>query len=331
VSVKRYLFIAFPDAVAPNEVLAPRAIPALGRLREAGFRLIAICRNASATPGEEKLIALLDTQGAAFEALLRCPHEPNEKCHCAGPGLILPYLLNGDWDRSRSVFIGENEADRSLAAAVNLELRSASTIGWESLAKDLIHQPRRARLVRETKETRVEVEVSLPGEEPPRVQTGIGYFDHMLEQLGKHGGFDLRIEVRGDLKVDEHHTVEDTALALGEALRRALGDKTGIGRYGFVLPMDEAEARVSLDLSGRAYLVFQGNFPREKVGELPTELVSHFFRSLADGLGATLHIEVTGENAHHMVESIFKGVGRALRTALAIGDSKAVPSTKGVL
>ncbi|MDH3419815.1 MAG: imidazoleglycerol-phosphate dehydratase HisB, partial [Gammaproteobacteria bacterium] len=162
------------------------------------------------------------------------------------------------------------------------------------------------------------------------ISTGIGFFDHMLEQLGKHGGFALRVTCTGDLQVDEHHTVEDVALTLGDALRRALGDKRGIGRYGFVLPMDEAEAQVSLDLGGRPYLVFEGDFGRDRVGELPTELVEHFFRSLAETLKAAIHVRVRGDNAHHMIESCFKGLARCLRQACAREGSE-LPSTKGVL
>ncbi len=162
------------------------------------------------------------------------------------------------------------------------------------------------------------------------VNTGIGFFDHMLEQVSKHGGFRLELKTDGDLEVDEHHTVEDTAIALGSALRDALGDKRGIGRYGFTVPMDESEARSSLDLSGRGAFVFKGEFPRDNVGELSTEMVEHFFRSLAESLGAALHIEVTGENTHHMVEGCFKSVGRSLRQAIRT-EGTDLPSTKGVL
>ena len=162
------------------------------------------------------------------------------------------------------------------------------------------------------------------------VRTGIGFFDHMLEQLGKHGGFSLKVRCEGDLEVDEHHTVEDVALTLGEALRQALGSKIGIHRYGFVLPMDESQARVAVDLGGRPYAVFRGAFPRESVGGLPTELVPHFFRSLAEKLGAAIHIDVEGENAHHMVEACFKGVARSLGQAFR-REGATLPTTKGVL
>jgi imidazoleglycerol-phosphate dehydratase/histidinol-phosphatase len=189
---------------------------------------------------------------------------------------------------------------------------------------------RTARIARKTRETDIVVAVDLDSEGPQTLHTGIGFFDHMLEQVGKHGGFQLELRCNGDLQVDEHHTVEDCALALGQALREALGDKRGIGRYGFLLAMDEAEAQVAIDLSGRAYFVWEGQFSRESVGGLPTELVPHFFRSLAETLGAAIHVTVRGENAHNMVEAAFKGVGRALRAALR-REGNDLPSSKGIL
>jgi imidazoleglycerol phosphate dehydratase HisB len=199
---------------------------------------------------------------------------------------------------------------------------------WPAVVKELT--ARRASVERNTKETRIRLSVDLDATEPIRVSTGIGFFDHMLEQLAKHGGFSLDLTCQGDLHIDEHHTIEDCALALGEGLRRALGSKTGIARYGFLLPMDEARAQVAIDLSGRAYAVFEGRFGRDQVGGLPSELVPHFFRSLAETLGAALHVSVTGENTHHMIEACFKGVGRALRQAFRI-EGTDLPSTKGVL
>jgi imidazoleglycerol phosphate dehydratase HisB len=199
---------------------------------------------------------------------------------------------------------------------------------WPAIVASIV--ARRALIERVTRETAIKVSVDLDAEGPVHAQTGIGFFDHMLEQIAKHGGFALRLECQGDLQVDEHHTVEDCALALGEALRKALGDKRGIGRYGFLLPMDEARAQVAIDLSGRSYTVFEGKFSRDQVGGLPTELVPHFFRSLADSLGAAIHVSVTGDNTHHQVESCFKAVGRALRVALR-REGEELPSTKGVL
>jgi imidazoleglycerol-phosphate dehydratase/histidinol-phosphatase len=189
---------------------------------------------------------------------------------------------------------------------------------------------RQAEVTRETRETRVQVRIDLDTTSPVRAGTGIRFFDHMLEQLATHGGFALDLTAKGDLDVDEHHTVEDCALAIGEAFKNALGAKHGIARYGFLLPMDESLAQVAIDLSGRPYLVFTGTFPRDAVGGLPTELVPHFFRSLSQSLGAAIHVSVTGENTHHMIEACFKGVGRSLRQAIR-REGAELPSTKGVL
>jgi imidazoleglycerol phosphate dehydratase HisB len=189
---------------------------------------------------------------------------------------------------------------------------------------------RQAEVTRETRETRVQVRIDLDTTSPVRAETGIRFFDHMLEQLATHGGFALNLTAKGDLDVDEHHTVEDCALAIGEVLKNALGAKHGIARYGFLLPMDESLAQVAIDLSGRPYLVFTGTFPRDAVGGLPTELVPHFFRSLSQSLGAAIHVSVTGENTHHMIEACFKGVGRSLRQAIR-REGAELPSTKGVL
>lgn len=186
------------------------------------------------------------------------------------------------------------------------------------------------RVERNTHESKVSVRVDLDGSGSVDVSTGIGFYDHMLEQVARHGGFALELTCVGDLQIDEHHTVEDCALALGQALREALGDKVGIARFGFVLPMDEARAQVAVDLSGRACAVFEGKFGRESVGGLPTELVPHFFRSLADALRAAVHVQVQGDNSHHMVEACFKATGRALRQAVRIEGTE-LPSSKGVL
>jgi imidazoleglycerol-phosphate dehydratase / histidinol-phosphatase len=189
---------------------------------------------------------------------------------------------------------------------------------------------RRSERRRATRETEVRVVVDLDGSGTVRAKTGIGFFDHMLDQLASHGGFRLELSCRGDLEIDEHHTVEDCALALGQALNEALGDRRGIGRYGFLLPMDESLAQVAIDLSGRPACAFDADFPRDRVGALSTEMVRHFFASLSQALGAALHLQVRGENTHHMVEALFKGTGRALRPALA-RSGRELPSTKGVL
>jgi len=211
---------------------------------------------------------------------------------------------------------------------VNAQSEDAMT--WPEIVRLLCRSDRVASVERNTNETRIRASVNLDAGDTIEVGTGIGFYDHMLEQIAKHGGFGLELSCAGDLEIDEHHTVEDTAICLGSALRKALGNKFGIGRYGFLLPMDESEARVALDLSGRAAFRFEGAFPRDKVGELSTEMVEHFFRSLSDSLGAALHVEVRGENTHHMIEASFKAVGRALRQAMR-RDGTELPSTKGTL
>ncbi len=229
--------------------------------------------------------------------------------------------------------IGDRATDLELAANIGLRgmrIDPTDRMAWAAIVHQLVDLPRTATVQRTTRETSISCSVDLDDDSPVRIRTGIGFFDHMLEQLAKHGGFSLALDCAGDLDVDEHHTVEDTALAIGEALRRALGDKRGIGRYGFLLPMDEAQARVAIDLSGRASFTFEGVFPRSEVGSLPTELVPHFFRSLGDSLGAAIQIAVSGDNTHHMIEACFKGTGRALRQALA-RQGTALPTTKGIL
>lgn len=275
------------------------------------------------------------SQGIVFEAVFVCPHRPADGCACRKPRTA----LLDDWTRERGVdlaasaVIGDRDTDLELARNLGtrgLRVRRHGTPAetWPAIARELL--ARRATVTRRTRETEIVVSVDLDATGPVRATTGIGFFDHMLEQLGKHGGFALELDCKGDLHVDEHHTIEDCALALGEALRRALGDKRGIARYGFLLPMDEARAQVAIDLSGRAYAVWEGRFGRDQVGGMPSELVPHFFRSLADSLGAAVHVAVVGDNTHHMIEACFKGVGRALRQALR-RESDDLPSTKGVL
>ncbi len=325
--------------------LARGVIPALLSLQQAGFSLVMVSnQDGLGTPSFPKaafdeshafMMTLLGSQGVVFDAVFICPHLPSDGCECRKPrtGLLTDYLASTDLDTRRSAVLGDRDTDMQLAE--NLSLRGiridpTSATSWPEATRQLLGMLRSSRVERTTKETRITAEVCLDATEPVHVATGIGFFDHMLEQIAKHGGFSMSLQCAGDLHIDEHHTVEDCALTLGQALREALGDKRGIARYGFVAPMDEAEAHVSLDLSGRAHTTFDGKFPREMVGQLPTELVSHFFRSLSDAMAATLHVRVQGENAHHMVEACFKGVGRALRMAIRT-EGHEIPSSKGVL
>ena len=244
--------------------------------------------------------------------------------------MLLDYLRSGDLDFSDSWVIGDRQTDLELAANLGVGgILLDHETGWPEIVHRLCRQPRIGEVSRNTRETRIDVRVDLEGS-GANIDTGIGFFDHMLEQVSSHGGFALELTCSGDLEVDEHHTVEDCALALGQALDKALGDRRGIGRYGFVLPMDESLAQVAVDLSGRPALVFEADFPRDAVGTLSTEMVRHFFHSLSQALRAALHLQVTGENTHHMVEALFKGCGRALRPALQRQGSE-LPSTKGVL
>ncbi|MCL4720408.1 MAG: bifunctional histidinol-phosphatase/imidazoleglycerol-phosphate dehydratase HisB [Gammaproteobacteria bacterium] len=325
--------------------LVPGVIAALTRLRDAGYDFVMVTNQdglgTASFPEQDFLAAqnfvleLFRSQGIAFREIFVCPHRSDDGCGCRkpDPGILGDFPLRVGFDRERSFVAGDRSTDVALAANLGirgLRIDPADPAAWSRLVHEVLDQPRVGEVLRETRETRIRVRVDLDAEQPIEVTSGIGFLDHMLDQIARHGGFSLTLSCVGDLQVDEHHTVEDVALALGEALRRALGDKRGIGRYGFVLPMDESQAEVSLDLSGRPYLVFRGKFPRPEVGGLPTELVPHFFRSLADSLGANLHIRVRGENTHHMVEACFKGLGRTLRQALA-RQGQTLPSTKGML
>jgi imidazoleglycerol-phosphate dehydratase/histidinol-phosphatase len=355
VSGERLLFIECDGAIVATTAdrpvdtvaslrLLPGVIAALLDLRRAGYRLVLMGRQdgagdsgaASTTSRETQdfLGSLLDSQGIAFDAAFFCPHRAKKACDChkARTGPLAAFLAAHPLDTGTGWVIGDSDAE-PLAAALGLRrlpVGGAADEAWPTVVAQLCGRERTARVQRVTKETRIDVAVNLDCTAPVSISTGIGFFDHMLEQVARHGGFALELDCRGDLQVDEHHTVEDCALALGQALREALGDKRGIARYGFLLPMDEARAQVAIDLSGRAFAVFEGEFGRDAVGGLPTELVPHFFRSLGESLGAAIHVQVVGDNSHHMVEACFKGVGRALRQALRIEGTE-LPSSKGVL
>jgi len=327
--------------------LVENVVPSLLELRRHGYHFIMVSNQDGMgtdsfpmedfEPAHALTMHLFESQGITFDKVFICPHLPADNCECRKPrtGLLTRYLAATDIDLSASAVIGDRETDIQLAdrigvsgILVNCDDKAALT--WPQIVGRLCHSDREALVSRSTNETRIRAAVNLDTANSASIVTGIGFFDHMLEQIAKHGGFGLELSCEGDLEVDEHHTVEDVAICLGSALREALGNKYGIGRYGFLLPMDESEARVALDLSGRAAFQFAGEFPRDNVGELSTEMVEHFFRSLAESLGAALHIEVRGENTHHMVEACFKSVGRTLRQAIR-RDGTDLPSTKGAL
>ena len=322
-------------------------IPSLLEIMKHGFRCVMVSNQdglgTDSFPREDfdgphdLVMQILGSQGIEFDEVFICPHLPEDDCECRKPraGLLTRFLAANNIDLEASAVIGDRPTDMQLAERigvrgllVNCDDPDART--WPQIVDLLCRAERSASVARNTNETRISATVNLDATRDMAIGTGIGFFDHMLEQVARHGGFGLTLTCAGDLDVDEHHTVEDVAICLGTALRKALGNKHGIGRYGFLLPMDESDAQVALDLSGRAAFRFDGDFPRDKVGELSTEMVEHFFRSLAESLGAALHIRVRGENTHHMVEACFKCVGRCLRQAFR-RDGTELPSTKGTL
>jgi imidazoleglycerol-phosphate dehydratase / histidinol-phosphatase len=345
------------DSIEKLEFM-PGVFQALARLRQAGYKLVMVTNQdglgtssfpeAQFWPAHNLMLKVFASQGIVFDEVCIDRHFPHEASDTRKPkiGMVLHYLRAG-FDRAQSAMVGDRDTDMQFAE--NLGIRglkigsTPNTLRWDGIAAALLDAPRTATLSRNTKETRVHVSVNLDAAAPIHAQTGIGFFDHMLEQLAKHGGFSLQLQCEGDLHIDEHHTIEDCALALGSAIRQALGDKRGIGRYAFVLPMDETLVQAelvassagsvelaALDLSGRPYFVFDGQIDRSRIGQFPTELFPHFFRSLCETLGANLHLKVRGENDHHQIEASFKAVARCLRQAIARrGD--VLPSTKGVL
>lgn len=324
--------------------LAEGVIPALLALQEAGFELVIVSNQDGLGSGSfpekdfhrvnDKMLSLFASQGIYFAAQHYDHHFENEGSPDRKPGIgmLLDYLKSGLLDMRDSWVIGDRETDLQLAENMGLGgIRYGERgLAWAEIAHQLCDRPRRARVRRDTRETQISVEVELDSGAGTRINTGIGFFDHMLDQLASHGRFYLRLSCEGDLEVDEHHCVEDCALALGQALDEALGERRGIGRYGFVLPMDESQAQVAVDLSGRPAFEFTADFPRDHVGGMSTEMVQHFFASLSQSLRCALHLEVKGRNTHHMVEALFKGLGRALRPALARQGGE-LPSTKGTL
>ena len=326
----------------------PDVVPALLRLKEAGYAFVIVSNQdglgTSSFPREafegphRLMLQVFGSQGIHFRDVLIDTSLPAERHANRKPGLgmVMHYLRDRTIDWPRSAMVGDRETD--IAFARNLGVRGfhlrtprfGGEWDWNGIAHALADAPRLASVLRRTRETCIRVELDLDRVAPARADTGLAFLDHMLEQLGQHGGFALEVKAEGDLHVDEHHTVEDTALALGQALREALGDKRGIARYGSSAPMDDALAQAALDLGGRPYLVFDARFRRERVGDLPTELVPHFFRSLCDAAALNLHLAVRGDNDHHQIEACFKAVARALGQAVR-RDGAGVPSTKGAL
>lgn len=295
-------------------------------------------------PTHEFIMRTLASEGILFDAIHIDKHWEKDNHLDRKPGIgMLKEYLNGDFDIENSYVIGDRVTDVQLARnlsckAIHISSEETTDAELTSESWKVIHQlltlpERKAQVIRKTKETDILIELNLDGTGESDCETGIAFFDHMLDQLGKHGGIDIRVRTKGDLQIDEHHTIEDTALALGQAFLDALGNKRGIQRYGFLLPMDDALAQVAIDFGGRPWLVWEADFIREKVGEMPTEMFMHFFKSFSDAAKCNLNIKVEGQNEHHKIEAIFKGFAKAIKMAIA-KDMNALgnlPSTKGTL
>lgn len=302
-------------------------------------------------PAHNKVMKAFENEGIQFSEVCidrSFPHE-NKSTRKPGTGMLTRYL-NENYDLKNSYVIGDRVTDIELAknlgakaVLVNDETFIAKiaesslteyctliTKDWHKIYKFLSEPDRKASVVRTTKETDIKIDVNLNGQGKSEITTGIAFFDHMLDQLSRHGNIGLEIQVKGDLHIDEHHTIEDTALALGEAFLKALGDKRGIERYGFCLPMDDCLAQVAIDFGGRPWLVWDADFKREKIGEMPTEMFFHFFKSFSDTAKCNLNIKAEGTNEHHKIEAIFKAFAKAIKMAVR-KEGNLLPSTKGVL
>ena len=295
-------------------------------------------------PIHNLIMRTLTSQGIHFDRVHIDEHYESSDHENRKPktGMLSAYL-RGNYDIAKSYVIGDRKTDMELADNLGCEgihiskeknqgVALAAT-SWKDIYEFLVVKSRRSMVIRKTNETDISIELNLDGAGKTDISTGLHFFDHMLDQLGKHGGMDLKIQVTGDLQIDEHHTIEDTGLALGEAMVKALGSKKGINRYGFLLPMDDAMAQVAVDFGGRPWMEWNCIFKRERVGDVPTEMIYHFFKSFSDASKCNLNIKVTGENEHHMIEGIFKAFAKAIKMAIK-KDPEALnklPSTKGVL
>ena len=322
-------------------VLKKGVISGLRRLQKAGFELIVVSNQdglgTAENPTEnyelvnKKLKEIFASEEIYFSNWLTCPHYEEDNCECRKPKIGLVKSLENEIDKEKSVMIGDRDTD--IEFAKNLGIRGfkiTDNYGWKEIVDDILQ--RKASVKRETKETKIDVELNIDGSGKSEINTGLGFFNHMLEQVAKHGKFDLKIDCKGDLNIDEHHTIEDVALALGECFANALGDKKGIARFASerFVPMDESLSYVAIDISGRPFCVFDAKFEREYVGDMPTEMVEHFFQSFAVASKISLNIKIDGRNTHHKIESCFKDFGKILYDASRIVDNN-LPSTKGVL
>ena len=292
-------------------------------------------------PAHNKMITAFQNEGIIFSEVLIDKTLPEENADTRKPrtGLLNAYIY-GNYDLANSYVIGDRDSDIKLAANLNAkgifigsenEKAILSTTTWDDIYQYLKEQPRKSTVNRKTKETDITVMLNIDGVGKSKINTGIGFFDHMLEQISRHGNLDLEILVKGDLEIDEHHTIEDVALSLGEAFAKAIGNKKGIERYGFLLPMDDCLSQVAIDFGGRPWLVWGADFKREMIGGMPSEMFMHFFKSFSDAAKCNLNIKADGNNEHHKIESIFKAFAKAIKMALCKTNQFSIPSTKGII
>lgn len=331
----------------------PYAISSLSRIaRELNYELVMVSNQDGLGtdsfpedtfwPVQNFIINTLANEGVSFADVFIDPsfEWENKPTRKPGTGMLSKYIF-GDYDLANSFVIGDRLTD--LLLAENLGARSVfisedqssnTTLvarDWREIYQYLKSVPRIGRVKRETLETSIHIELNLDGSGVSSIDTGLPFFNHMLEQISRHGNLDLNVKVKGDLEIDEHHTVEDTAIALGEAFYKVLGNKKGIARYGFLLPMDDCLAQVAVDFGGRPWLVWEADFKREKVGDLPTELFFHFFKSFSDQARCNLNIKAEGENEHHKIEAVFKAFAKAVKIAVSQTENYNIPSTKGII
>ena len=287
-------------------------------------------------PVHNFILKTMKGEGIEFENILIDRHFPedNHPCRKPGTGMLTQYINNPEYDLAGSYVIGDRESDAQLARNLGCQslILGKEGMTWDKIAELLFAGERIYEITRTTKETDITVRLNLDGTGKCDIETGLGFFDHMLEQIGRHGMMDLYVRCKGDLHVDEHHSIEDTGIVLGECLLKALGDKRGIERYGYSLPMDDCLCQVALDFGGRPWLIWDAEFHREKVGEMPTEMFHHFFKSVSDAAKMNLNIKAEGENEHHKIEGIFKAFARSIRMAVKRDIYHyQLPSTKGAL
>lgn len=323
----------------------PNVITSLKKLYENNFKFIIVTNQdnlgTELNPLENyekinnKILQILESENIKIEEIFTCPHTKEDNCNCRKPktGMVENWLISNEFDKENSYVIGDRLTDIEFAKNLNLKgylLNNENN--WQTITDEIINKPRKAEIKRNTKETSIKLKMNLDGEGKYKISTGLEFFNHMLEQFSKHSSIDMELVCNGDLKVDEHHTIEDCAIAIGECLKKALNDKFGIERFGWerVLVMDEAQTTISIDISNRPVFVYEADFNREYVGDFPVEMTKHFFETLCMYAGINAHISIKGTNTHHMIESCFKAFARTIKTAVEKTNSQ-ISSTKGLL